>query len=116
MKINNDNISSTVSINDESVSSKFSFDTTENPGLKKATDHLNAVVQPQLEALKATDGWRIKRTPATFRHIQRMKLSDAEVTEMLKTHQGRSKFGYNYLEKSQHGFRLQQNMEGQVQY
>ena len=29
----------------------------------------------------------------------KLKLSDQELTEMLKTHEGRSKFGYNYLER-----------------
>lgn len=61
-----------------------------------ADEHLHNVVLPQLSA----DGmWRIKRTPATFRRIQKLKLSDAEVTEMLKNHITRSQFGYSYLEK-----------------
>lgn len=115
MKINNDNVSTTVSV-DDSVSTNVKFDTSDKENTRKAADeHIRNVVQPRYEALSS--GYRIKRTPATFRRIQTLKLSDAELTEVLKTHKGRMDFGYNYLEKvEEHGMRLQQNMDGQRQY
>lgn len=115
MKINNDNVSTTVSV-DDSVSTNVQFDTSAKENTRKAADdHIRNVVQPRYDSLSS--GYRIKRTPATFRRIQTLKLSDAELTEVLKTHKGRMEFGYNYLEKvEEHGMRLQQNMDGQRQY
>lgn len=115
MKINNDNVSTTVSV-DDSVTTNVKFDTSAKENTRKAADdHIRNVVQPRYDSLSS--GYRIKRTPATFRRIQTLKLSDAELTEVLKTHKGRMEFGYNYLEKvEEHGMRLQQNMDGQRQY
>jgi len=39
----------------------------------------------------------LNKSPACMRRIQRLKVSDKKITEMLETNEGRKQIGYNYL-------------------
>lgn len=65
----------------------------------RADEYLKNVIDP-ITQLGVEDGyWRPKPGPAIVRRLMKLKLSDSELTDLLKTHEGRSKFGYCYLEK-----------------
>ena len=42
----------------------------------------------------------LNKSPACMKRIQRMKVSDKEITDLLETHEGRRKIGYNYLTRT----------------
>ena len=95
MKINETNAQpTTFSMKDDTVTESVSVPKEERSGRARADQHMREVVVPQVES-----GWKVKRGPAITRRLMKLKLSDQELTEMLKTHEGRSKFGYNYLER-----------------
>jgi len=106
MRIKDDNTSEVVDITAENAGTATTYvSTNTDPEAAKMEEYLHNVAIPahekEMESLQETSGYRIKRTPATFRRIQTLGLSDANLTEMLKTHQGRIKFGYNYIERVQ---------------
>jgi hypothetical protein len=117
MKIKNDNQTQVVDIQAENVGTSTTFVSNNQdeidelrlaseshlrkvalPGMKEGKMKQDAPWSPE-EAAAIKGEWRIKRTPATFRRIQTLGLSDAKLTEMLKTHQGRINFGYNYIQR-----------------
>lgn len=106
MKINNENQSTVVDIEATEVNEvvnapkTFVSNAADPPAPPRhVQEYFENTVMPEIEGMTEGGVWRIKRTPATFRRIQTLKLSDAQVTNMLKDHEGRKAFGYSYLEK-----------------